>query len=78
MRKGIWCKFLFSTDNICLFSILIGNNEIIKISDFGTARQFEHSTKMSFAGTCAWMAPEIIRNEPYSEKVNILSISYTY
>jgi len=26
---------------------------------------------MSFAGTVAWMAPEIIRNEPCSEKVDI-------
>jgi mitogen-activated protein kinase kinase kinase 13 len=50
-------------------NILIGNEEVIKISDFGTARPFDHSTKMSFAGTCAWMAPEIIRNEPCSEKV---------
>lgn len=26
---------------------------------------------MSFAGTVAWMAPEVIRNEPVSEKVDI-------
>ena len=32
-------------------SVLIGKNEVIKISDFGTSRQWsEHSTKMSFAG----------------------------
>ena len=46
----------------------------MKISDFGTSQQYsEHSTKMSFAGTVAWMAPEIIRNEPCSEKVDIWS-----
>ena len=28
---------------------------------------------MSFAGTVAWMAPEIIRHEPCSEKVDIWS-----
>ncbi|MGH0128306.1 UNVERIFIED_CONTAM: hypothetical protein FKN15_001280 [Acipenser sinensis] len=28
---------------------------------------------MSFAGTVAWMAPEVIRNEPVSEKVDIWS-----
>jgi len=55
-------------------NILIGNNEIMKISDFGTSLQSsEHSTKMSFAGTVAWMAPEIIRNEPCNEKVDIWS-----
>lgn len=55
-------------------NVLIGTDEIVKISDFGTSRQWnEISTKMSFAGTVAWMAPEIIRNEPCSEKVDIWS-----
>lgn len=36
-------------------NILIGQNEVIKISDFGTSREFNDiSTKMSFAGTVAW------------------------
>lgn len=56
------------------FSILISTNEVVKISDFGTSREWnEISTKMSFAGTVAWMAPEVIRNEPCSEKVDIWS-----
>ncbi|XP_059470290.1 mitogen-activated protein kinase kinase kinase 13 isoform X3 [Neocloeon triangulifer] len=55
-------------------NVLIGQNEVIKISDFGTCRQWnEISTKMSFAGTVAWMAPEVIRNEPCNEKVDIWS-----
>ena len=53
-------------------SVLISRNDVIKISDFGTSREWnEKSTKMSFAGTVAWMAPEVIRNEPCSEKVDI-------
>ncbi|XP_077544388.1 mitogen-activated protein kinase kinase kinase 13-B-like isoform X6 [Haemaphysalis longicornis] len=55
-------------------NILISYNDVLKISDFGTSRQWsERSTKMSFAGTVAWMAPEVIRNEPCSEKVDIWS-----
>ncbi|XP_053954699.1 mitogen-activated protein kinase kinase kinase 13 isoform X2 [Anastrepha ludens] len=55
-------------------NILIGQHEIVKISDFGTSKEWnEISTKMSFAGTVAWMAPEVIRNEPCSEKVDIWS-----
>ncbi|XP_060653200.1 mitogen-activated protein kinase kinase kinase 13-B isoform X1 [Drosophila nasuta] len=55
-------------------NILISTNEVVKISDFGTSREWnEISTKMSFAGTVAWMAPEVIRNEPCSEKVDIWS-----
>ncbi|XP_034946689.1 mitogen-activated protein kinase kinase kinase 13 [Chelonus insularis] len=55
-------------------NVLIGREEVVKISDFGTSRSWNQiSTKMSFAGTVAWMAPEIIRNEPCSEKVDIWS-----
>ncbi|XP_055708049.1 mitogen-activated protein kinase kinase kinase 13 isoform X2 [Phlebotomus papatasi] len=55
-------------------NILIGDNEVVKISDFGTCREWnEISTKMSFAGTVAWMAPEVIKSEPCSEKVDIWS-----
>ncbi|XP_050073566.1 mitogen-activated protein kinase kinase kinase 12 isoform X1 [Anopheles maculipalpis] len=55
-------------------NILIGEKEVIKISDFGTSREWnEISTKMSFAGTVAWMAPEVICNLPCNEKVDIWS-----
>lgn len=55
-------------------NVLVAKNDIVKISDFGTSREWnEKSTKMSFAGTVAWMAPEVIRNEPCSEKVDIWS-----
>ncbi|XP_014209041.1 mitogen-activated protein kinase kinase kinase 12 isoform X2 [Copidosoma floridanum] len=55
-------------------NVLIGREEIVKISDFGTSREWnEKSARMTFAGTVAWMAPEIIRNEPCSEKVDIWS-----
>jgi len=60
------------TANVLVCSVLIDTNEVAKISDFGTCRQLnEMSTRMSFAGTVSWMAPEIIRNEPCSEKVDI-------
>lgn len=56
-------------DFIC--SILVDNNDVLKICDFGTSHQWdkEKSTVMSFCGTAAWMAPEIIKKEPCSEKV---------
>lgn len=41
-------------------NVLISFNETLKISDFGTCKQWnDRSTKMSFAGTVAWMAPEV-------------------
>ncbi len=56
-------------------NVLISFNDTLKISDFGTSRRWtdDRSTKMTFAGTVAWMAPEIIRNEPCSEKVDVWS-----
>ncbi len=60
--------------NVCAFfcSVLVTQNDNVKISDFGTSKELiEKSMKMSFAGTVAWMAPEVIRNEPVSEKVDI-------
>ncbi|KAF5280522.1 hypothetical protein FQR65_LT00273 [Abscondita terminalis] len=55
-------------------NVLIGDGEIIKISDFGTSRTWnEVSTKMSFAGTVAWMAPEAIQEQACSEKIDIWS-----
>lgn len=42
-------------------NVLISYNDTLKISDFGTCKQWnDRSTKMSFAGTVAWMAPEVI------------------
>ncbi|XP_062988410.1 mitogen-activated protein kinase kinase kinase 13 [Elgaria multicarinata webbii] len=55
-------------------NVLVTHNDAVKISDFGTSKELsDKSTKMSFAGTVAWMAPEVIRNEPVSEKVDIWS-----
>jgi serine/threonine protein kinase len=62
-------KLLYICVNV-ICSILVDTNNELKISDFGTCRAWSaHSTKMSFCGTVAWMAPEVIKNEPYSEKV---------
>jgi serine/threonine protein kinase len=62
-----------SSNRICC-SVLIGEEEVIKISDFGTSRTWNGvSEKMSFAGTVAWMAPEAIKEVECSEKVDIWS-----
>lgn len=43
-----------------VFSVLISDNLTVKVSDFGTSREWEDvSTIMSFTGTVAWMAPEV-------------------
>ncbi|CAF2333350.1 unnamed protein product [Rotaria sp. Silwood2] len=56
-------------------NILIADNYVLKISDFGTSKQLgnKQGQIMSFNGTSAWMAPEVIRQEPCSEKVDVWS-----
>lgn len=43
------------------------SNKILKITDFGLAREWHRTTKMSAAGTYAWMAPEVIRASMFSK-----------
>uniref|UniRef100_A0A8D0H1H9 mitogen-activated protein kinase kinase kinase n=1 Tax=Sphenodon punctatus TaxID=8508 RepID=A0A8D0H1H9_SPHPU len=39
----------------------------LKITDFGLAREWHKTTKMSAAGTYAWMAPEVIKSSTFSK-----------
>jgi serine/threonine protein kinase len=40
---------------------------VLKITDFGLAREIKNTTRMSAAGTYAWMAPEVIRHSTFSK-----------
>ncbi|KJE93839.1 plaucible mixed-lineage kinase [Capsaspora owczarzaki ATCC 30864] len=54
-------------------NVLICDNLVAKICDFGCSKEFVSTTQMSFVGTCAWMAPEVLRSEPVSEKCDVYS-----
>ncbi|CAM5172562.1 unnamed protein product, partial [Eretmochelys imbricata] len=45
----------------------------LKITDFGLAREWHRTTKMSAAGTYAWMAPEVIRLSRFSKSSDVWS-----
>nr|CAB3263622.1 MAPKKK9/10/11 mitogen-activated protein kinase kinase kinase 10 [Phallusia mammillata] len=45
----------------------------MKISDFGLAREMYKTTRMSAAGTYAWMAPEVIKTSTYSKASDVWS-----
>lgn len=42
-------------------------NKTLKIADLGLAREIYTTTRMSAAGTYAWMSPEAIRSSYYSK-----------
>ncbi|XP_052007087.1 mitogen-activated protein kinase kinase kinase 9-like [Xyrauchen texanus] len=49
------------------------NNKTLKVTDFGLAREWHRTTKMSAAGTYAWMAPEVIRSSTFSKGSDVWS-----
>jgi protein-serine/threonine kinase len=57
-------------------NILLGVNGRVKLADFGYAAQLTQARKLrnSVVGTPYWMAPELIRGNHYSQKVDIWSL----
>ncbi|KAI9017574.1 kinase-like domain-containing protein, partial [Gaertneriomyces semiglobifer] len=61
-------------------NILLDDNGIAKISDFGISKKNEYkmayrfNSRMSLKGTVHWMAPEVIKAKGYSAKVDIWSL----
>ncbi|XP_004303186.1 PREDICTED: serine/threonine-protein kinase EDR1 isoform X1 [Fragaria vesca subsp. vesca] len=54
---------------------LVNKHWTVKICDFGLSRMMTEANMKdsSSAGTPEWMAPELIRNEPFTEKCDIFS-----
>ena len=55
-------------------NLLIGENNTIKLCDFGWAKQLTLKNRSSFCGTVEYMAPEIIESENYDYSVDIWSL----
>ncbi|XP_064032441.1 serine/threonine-protein kinase PAK 3-like [Pogoniulus pusillus] len=60
-------------------NILLGMDGSVKLADFGVCALLtpEQSKRTSYAGTPHWMAPEILKEEPYGAKVDIWSLGIT-
>ena len=55
-------------------NILITEDNILKLSDFGSAKNLTLKKRNSFCGTVEYMAPEIIGSENYDFSVDIWSL----
>ncbi|XP_076464334.1 mitogen-activated protein kinase kinase kinase 11-like [Babylonia areolata] len=63
--SNILLKEVVDNDNL--------SNKTLKITDFGLAREVEKTTRMSAAGTYAWMAPEVIKSSRFSKSSDVWS-----
>ena len=55
-------------------NILIGEDNKIKLCDFGWAKELTLENRSTFCGTVEYMAPEIVENENYDYSVDIWSL----
>lgn len=55
-------------------NLLMDENEVAKVADFGVARVRAQSGVMTAeTGTYRWMAPEVIEHKPYDHKADVFS-----
>ncbi|OIW19974.1 hypothetical protein TanjilG_31848 [Lupinus angustifolius] len=76
--KGLMCihRMKIVHRDLKSANCLVNKHWAVKICDFGLSRIMADSpmTDSSSAGTPEWMAPELIRNEPFTEKCDIFSL----
>ncbi|KAL7321630.1 hypothetical protein PS15m_001383 [Mucor circinelloides] len=57
-------------------NLLLGWNGEVKLADFGLATRTSRRNRERL-GTSKWMAPEVIREQPYDEKIDMWSLGIT-
>lgn len=76
--RGLMClhRMKIAHRDLKSANCLVNKHWTVKICDFGLSRFMTHSPMKdsSSAGTPEWMAPELIRNEPFTEKCDIFSL----
>ena len=55
-------------------NILIGDNGVLKLCDFGWAKEITVNNRSTFCGTIEYMAPEIVGSEKYDFGVDVWSL----
>jgi len=64
--------------NVLLQGNILRGSYCVKVSDFGVATHHKHQdeeNRTAETGTYRWMAPEVVRHEPYSFKADVYSFA---
>ena len=56
-------------------NLLINEDFVGKVADFGLARFEDTATTMTMCGTPSWVAPEVFRGEPYTHTCDVYSFA---
>ncbi|CAH9109531.1 unnamed protein product [Cuscuta epithymum] len=76
--RGLMCihRMKIAHRDLKSANCLVNKYWTVKICDFGLSRMVTDASirDSTSAGTPEWMAPELIRNEPFSEKCDIFSL----
>jgi len=62
-------------------NLLVDKKWTVKVADFGLSRvveEYDNNKMMTACGTPCWTAPEIIRNEKYTLKVDVYSFAICF
>jgi len=55
-------------------NILVDENNNIKLCDFGWCVEMSMGNRVTFCGTYEYMAPEIIKEKPYNQGIDVWSL----
>jgi len=75
----LWNKYKKFHRDLKAANILWSISGEVKLADFGCVRSLGGNTRLAttYVGSPYWMAPEVIRNEPYDQLVDVWSLGVT-